>query len=583
MIHSVSDKVSVIGLPVDVVTYETALDQCLELARQDAPSSVSAANAHIAAAARRSPVFGRVMRAFDLVLPDGMPLIWVLNATLRRKKKPALADRVYGPYFMRYAMLNAPKGTTHYFFGGSQECLDELSAAVSAIRPDIQIVGECSPPYRAWTEEDQVEFSQQINEASPDFVWVALGGEKQESWIIENLQRYRRGVFFAVGDAFELLAGRRPFAPEWCQRYGVTWLYRLVQEPRRMWKRYLKYNSLFLGYLLTDFLFPPVQKTAVPTAASAADGLQTPLRVNVLGVGVSALNLQQAADFLLDARGAGEKGYVCVTGVHGVIESQHDLELKTIHNSSFLTVPDGMPTVWMGREHGFGAMGRVYGPDLMLRLCAATSGSVESGTWEVEREKHPTSNLQPPTKGASYPLTHFLYGATPETLQKLKANLEERFPGIQVVGTFAPPFRPLNDVEEEELRRTVADCKPDFFWVGLSTPKQEKFMASHSPAANDAWRIELVARDVEPQTSNSQPQFPLDCGIMLGVGAAFDIHAGNYKDSPEWIKNSGMQWLHRLCKEPRRLWRRYLDIVPTFLGLSALQLLGIKKYEMEQS
>jgi N-acetylglucosaminyldiphosphoundecaprenol N-acetyl-beta-D-mannosaminyltransferase len=247
-----SSKISVIGLPVDVVTYESALHRCLELARGDRPAAVSAANTHIAAAARYSSAFGRVMATFDLILPDGMPLIWVINAQLKRRKESPLEDRVYGPYCMRHAILKAPPNTTHYFFGGSQDCLDELCVAARTMRPDIQIVGMCSPPYREWIEEDQQEFARQINEVSPDFVWVALGGEKQEAWIAENLHRFNRGVFFAIGDAFELLAGRRDFAPDWIQRNGITWLYRLVQEPGRMWKRYLKYNSIFIWYLLKD-------------------------------------------------------------------------------------------------------------------------------------------------------------------------------------------------------------------------------------------------------------------------------------------------------------------------------------------
>ena len=167
-------------------------------------------------------------------------------------KKEPLSDRVYGPYFMRHALLNAPSDTAHFLFGSSQECLDELQEAMRKLRPDVKIAGAYSPPYRKWTEADQRHFAQVINEANPDFIWVALGGEKQERWIIENLGRFNRGVFFAIGDAFELLAGRRSFAPEWCQHYGVTWLYRLAQEPRRMWKRYLKYNSLFVGYVVID-------------------------------------------------------------------------------------------------------------------------------------------------------------------------------------------------------------------------------------------------------------------------------------------------------------------------------------------
>jgi N-acetylglucosaminyldiphosphoundecaprenol N-acetyl-beta-D-mannosaminyltransferase len=271
-----------------------------------------------------------------------------------------------------------------------------------------------------------------------------------------------------------------------------------------------------------------------------SNSIQCNARVNILGVGVTAGDMESAIEFLLNARSNGARGYVCVTSVHGVIESQRDSDLLAIHNRSLMTVPDGMPLVWMGREQGFVHMGRVYGPDLMKNVVKASAHHNHSIEGQLKHRQ----------------LTHFLYGATPQTLEKLKANLEKAYPGVQITGTYAPPFRPLNEDEEVELRNLVAACKPDFLWVGLSTPKQERFMAAHTYGA----------------------EHELDCGIMLGVGAAFDIHAGDLKDAPGWVKGSGLQWLYRLCQEPRRLWRRYLDIVPNFLFLTALQLLGVRKY-----
>ena len=585
----VNGKISVIGLPVDVATYTSALGKCVELARRDRSAAVSAANTHIVAAARNDHAFGNVMHTFEMVLPDGMPLVWVMNHKLRRAGKPILKDRVYGPYFMKYAIEHAPVQTRHFLFGASQECLDELQAAIKRLRPDVQIAGTCSPPYRQWTEADQSQFAKGINEANADFVWVALGGEKQEMWIVENLHRFNRGVFFAVGDAFELLAGRRPFAPDWVQNHGVTWLYRLVQEPRQMWKRYLKYNSLFLLYLMKDVLSPSCESVADSNLSDMPQFRDD--RANVLGVGVSATSMPLGVAQLLVARERGERGYVCVTGVHGVMESQRDEELRQIHNQSLMTVPDGMPTVWMGHEYGFTKMDRVYGPDLMLELCAATSGTVESGRGDVEGGasenveggQHPTSNIQRSTTNRKC-FSHFLYGSTEETLRKLKANLERKFPGIQIVGTYAPPFRPLTDDEELELQQVVADCKPDFFWVGLSTPKQERFMFEHCSnmiVGDEKWKVESGGQHSTSNISHLTAKFPLDAGILLGVGAAFDIHAGNMKDTPKWIQNAGLQWLHRLCKEPRRLWRRYFWIVPGFIWLAFLQVMGLRKWDLD--
>jgi N-acetylglucosaminyldiphosphoundecaprenol N-acetyl-beta-D-mannosaminyltransferase len=243
-------------------------------------------------------------------------------------------------------------------------------------------------------------------------------------------------------------------------------------------------------------------------------------RFQVLGINVSITNMADTLATLENWATAGVKHYVCVTTVHGIMEAYHDPKLREIQNGSGLTVPDGMPLVWAGKIYGNKQMGRVYGPDLMLEVCRIS----------VKRQ-----------------FTHFLYGGNAGIAEKLKANLEQRFPGIAIVGTFTPPFRPLNGPEEEELKRRVAGCRPDFLWVGLSTPKQERFMHQYLPL--------------------------LDTRVMLGVGAAFDIHAGIFNDAPAWIKTSGMQWFYRLCLEPRRLWRRYLIYNSVFLYKFFQQLL----------
>ncbi len=250
-----------------------------------------------------------------------------------------------------------------------------------------------------------------------------------------------------------------------------------------------------------------------------------PPRVNVLGVGISVLNLDSAICVLADALAQGRRGFVTITGVHGVMESQADPGLRDIHNRSLLSTPDGMPMVWMGRLAGHREMGRVYGPELMERVFA----------WSEESGR-----------------THFLFGGTEGVAPELKAKLEARFPRARIVGTFTPPFRPLKPDELEALQQEVRRVKPDFFWVGLSTPKQERFMASH---------LDL-----------------LETRIMVGVGAAFDFHAGRVKQAPRWVQRSGFEWLYRLCQEPRRLWRRYLRNNPLFLWKTAGQLLGLRRY-----
>ena len=246
---TLTPKIKILGTPVAAVDYETAIRECQRLARRLQPAAVCASNTHIIALARHNRDFGELIRSFDLLLPDGMPLRWVLNA-----RGAHLKDRVYGPYFMEKMIRASPRPWKHFLFGGTPSTLEQLTKNLHSIQPDLDICGTFSPPFRAWTEADEKEFARVIAEAKPDFIWVALGGERQEKWIRDNLQRHTRGVFFAVGDAFVLLAGERSFAPDLVQKLGVTWAYRLWQEPRRLWRRYAQYNSLFLYYTLRDTL-----------------------------------------------------------------------------------------------------------------------------------------------------------------------------------------------------------------------------------------------------------------------------------------------------------------------------------------
>jgi N-acetylglucosaminyldiphosphoundecaprenol N-acetyl-beta-D-mannosaminyltransferase len=251
-------------------------------------------------------------------------------------------------------------------------------------------------------------------------------------------------------------------------------------------------------------------------------------RVNVLGVGISVLNLRTALAAIGDAVRARRKGYICVTGVHGVMEAQSDGAFRKILNDAFLCTPDGMPMVWMGKLHGHREMSRVYGPDLMLDVCA----------WS---EKNPCR--------------HFLFGGLPGVAEQLRDKLTARFPKLQIVGCYTPPFRPLNAEEEKQLQEMVHAAQPDILWVSLSTPKQEKFMAEFLPR--------------------------LDVTLMIGVGAAFDFHSGRIQQAPRWMQRTGLEWFYRLCQEPGRLAKRYIRNNPLFVVKIAGQLCGLKKYPLE--
>jgi N-acetylglucosaminyldiphosphoundecaprenol N-acetyl-beta-D-mannosaminyltransferase len=237
----------VLGCRISIETYESATTRLVRMAQSGVPRLVAAANTHLVSEAQTDPEFAKILESFDLVLPDGMPLVWALQLDGQ-----AIRERVYGPYLMDYVIRHACPGLKHYFFGGTEECLEALRVRLIEARPDLQIAGMVSPPFGQWDDVTEKHMIEEINQAGADFVWVALGGVKQERWIAGNRGRFQRGVFMAVGDAFALLAGMRSYAPDWMQRLGMTWLYRLAQEPRRLAGRYLKYNVHFVTTFLKE-------------------------------------------------------------------------------------------------------------------------------------------------------------------------------------------------------------------------------------------------------------------------------------------------------------------------------------------
>ena len=277
--------------------------------------------------------------------------------------------------------------------------------------------------------------------------------------------------------------------------------------------------------LLTDF----EQSDALP-ASAAAQIPPPPARCNVLGVGISAVNLDSAAELINRWISTRQNQYVCITGVHGVMESQSDPILRQIHNKAGMVTPDGMPMVWLNKMAGNSNVGRVYGPDLMLKLCC---------------------------EGRERGIRHYFYGGAQGVASLLAARLQSRFPGLNVAGTYCPPFRGMTDAEDAQVISQINAANADIVWVGLSTPKQEFWMSSHLDRIN--------------------------APVMIGVGAAFDFHAGLKRQAPAWMRKSGLEWLYRLCTEPRRLWKRYLKNNPLFVIYLLLSKLRIRRPVLETS
>jgi len=253
--------------------------------------------------------------------------------------------------------------------------------------------------------------------------------------------------------------------------------------------------------------------------------IENPKSFRVLGVHVDAMQIidviAEMEHWIVARAGC---HFVAFTGMHGIAETQFDPSFKQILNSADLVVADGMPLAWLGRWHGYAMRRRVYGPELMETFCRKT--------------------------GPLY--RHYFYGGGPGVADRLAEVLKQRY-DVRTVGTYTPPFRPLSEEENLEVARRIEAAAPDVVWVGLSTPKQERWMYDHRSR--------------------------LGVPVMAGVGAAFDFIAGTVKQAPTWMQENGLEWFFRLVQEPRRLWRRYLINGSEFVWNVSLELLGFKKFE----
>lgn len=249
-------------------------------------------------------------------------------------------------------------------------------------------------------------------------------------------------------------------------------------------------------------------------------------RENILGIGVSAINMDDAVEIISNWIDKAERQYVCVTGVHGIMESRRSERIRQIHNAAGLVTPDGMPLVWLLKSAGFEQVSRVYGPDLMLAVFSA---------------------------GEARGYRHVFYGATETTLALLQESFRRRFPRAHIVDSIAPAFRPLSPAEDEAHVARINQVSPDIVWIGLGTPKQEQWMADHRGS--------------------------LTASVLIGVGAAFDMHAGVVPQAPPFVQKIGLEWAFRLYTEPRRLWRRYLRNNPQFIADVFAQKTGLRRFD----
>jgi N-acetylglucosaminyldiphosphoundecaprenol N-acetyl-beta-D-mannosaminyltransferase len=252
-----------------------------------------------------------------------------------------------------------------------------------------------------------------------------------------------------------------------------------------------------------------------------APGTETPARVQplwnppnqlILGVPISLIDLKTALGTILGWTQNRIARYVCIRDVHGLMISLRDPAMMDIHRAAGMITPDGMPLVWISKWRSKLPVGRVCGTDLVDALCKA---------------------------GQGMGLRHYFFGGKPGVAEQMIRNLKAKYPELTVAGSHTPPFRSLTEEEDAAVIDAINKSGAQVVWVGLSTPKQEFWMRDHVGRLNGA--------------------------TLIGVGAAFDFHSGAVTRAPKWMQQSGLEWLHRLLSEPRRLWRRYLVIAPAFI------------------
>jgi N-acetylglucosaminyldiphosphoundecaprenol N-acetyl-beta-D-mannosaminyltransferase len=242
----------ILGTPLIVTDYAGLSQQCEQWARERRCVALDFANTQIVTMRWHEPWFRELTSAYDYFPPDGMPLVWCLN-----RAGAKLRDRIYGPTFMREFLSKTPTEFTHYLLGGSEECGKRLREVFGRLNPGIKFVGsfhgKCLLDGRLEGHAEE-QIIMELNRLAPDFIWVGFGTPKQQAWVKSHKHLLKRGVILTVGFAFDVNAGMKPDAPAWMQRLGLTWVFRLWSEPRRLGPRYFRYNFLFLYYLLRDGL-----------------------------------------------------------------------------------------------------------------------------------------------------------------------------------------------------------------------------------------------------------------------------------------------------------------------------------------
>ena len=471
---------------IDNLTMSEAVEEARKLILKKNNSYVVTPNVDHIVKIEKDSLFRTIYEEADLVLTDGKPLIW-----MSRWMGTPIKEKISGSdFFPEVCEMAAREGFSIFLLGAAEGVAKKAATNLMKKYKNLKIAGVYSPSYTFENNEEEIDYIiKKINKAKPDILCIGMGTPKQEKFYYKYKEQLNVPFTLHAGATIDFEAGIIRRAPRWVRYVGLEWCYRLLQEPRRLYRRYLledvKIWSIFLKY-----------RNRLNT--------EMPKTCNILGVDISVTNMRSVIYFLTKniERLRGE--YVCVSNVHTTVLAYNDLEYRKVQNNAIIAIPDGKPLSLVCRLRGCRNAQRVAGPDLMPEILKLS---------EAEGYRH------------------YFYGSTPQTIELLQKNLEKKYPDMIIAGAYSPPFRNLTKEEDEAITQKINDAKPDFVWIGLGAPKQEKWMYEHKGKVN---------------------------ALMLGVGAAFDFHAGTAKRAPKWMQEIYLEWLYRLIQDPRRLMKRYV-------------------------
>lgn len=480
---------------VDNLTMEEAVEEAKKLILENRNSYVVTPNVDHIVKIEHDRLFREIYEGADLVLTDGKPLIW-----MSRLLGTPIKEKISGSdYFPEVCRMAAREGFSVFLLGAAEGVAKKAAVNLMKKYKNLKIAGVYSPSYTFENDPEEISYIiRKINESKPDILCIGLGTPKQEKFYYQYKDLFKVPLTLHIGATIDFEAGVVKRAPKWISYAGMEWLYRLLREPRRLYRR----------YLLDDVeIFPIFLKYRRQIRFTE------PKSCNILGVDIAVTNMKSVVYYLTKNLEKLRGEYVCVSNVHTTVLAYNDAEYRNVQNSAVIAVPDGKPLSLVCRMRGYKNAQRVAGPDLMPEILRLS-----------EKEG----------------FRHYFYGSTEQTLESLEKNIRTQYPNLNIAGTYSPPFRKLTEEEDERIVAEINAANPDFIWVGLGAPKQERWMYEHRGRIN---------------------------AVMLGVGAAFDFHAGTAKRAPKWMQECYLEWLYRLIQDPRRLLKRYVRSNAQFIWL----------------